>query len=134
MKDYIEIHPLARADPSGLPTLAEATRLAVSNHEIGYLSYEHGIFWIVWLDSFGLCTYPLQMWFNDRITTYLDRAGKPVALVTSNGVVCDLRMPDYASPPYLAMSPCPDCGALNNKKHNPLKHVDPFLGTKTNDL
>lgn len=134
MKDYIEIHPLARADPSGLPNLAEATKLASANHDVGYLSYENGRFWVVWNETWGMCTYPLQMYFSDSITTYLDQAGKPVALVTSNGLVCDLRMPDYKpSPPYLAMVPCLYCGVTNNRGHDPLKHIDPFLGTKTHE-
>lgn len=34
-------------------------------------------------------------------------------------------------PPFLAMSPCPYCGAVNSS-HDPLKHVDPTLGTPVN--
>jgi hypothetical protein len=67
----------------------------------------------------------------DRTMDITDRAGQIVGMKTSNGSFVDLRMPDYLpSPPYLAMSPCPHCGAPKNRGHNLSKHIDPFLGEK----
>lgn len=49
----------------------------------------------------------------------------PVALkLPRSGRVVDLR----TRPDFLPMSPCPYCGAVNDKGHIPHKHVDPSLG------
>ena len=51
--------------------------------------------------------------------------GEVIALKLKGGTVADLRQ----HPPFLAMDPCPYCGARNNKVHTLSMHVDPFLGT-----
>lgn len=60
------------------------------------------------------------------VVEYIDPATQEViAIVLKGGTVADLRQ----HPPFLATSPCPFCGAINNRGHNNSKHVDPFLGT-----
>jgi hypothetical protein len=51
--------------------------------------------------------------------------GEPVALKLKGRTVADLRQ----HPPFLAFSLCPYCQATNNRNHDNLKHIDPFLGT-----
>jgi hypothetical protein len=50
---------------------------------------------------------------------------KTIFCVHHDGRKEDLRK----APPYLAMSPCPYCGVTGPRAHDPLKHVDPTLGT-----
>lgn len=61
------------------------------------------------------------------VLAYRDERGNVVALVLPNtGTVADLRI----HPPFLSMSPCPYCGALDDKGHAAIKHIDPFLGER----
>ena len=62
---------------------------------------------------------------NDGVIAYLDAAGVVLAYkLPQTGAVADIR----PNPPLLAMSPCPYCGAENDRGHNLLHHADPFLG------
>ena len=64
---------------------------------------------------------------SDGVVAYLDSAGVEVAYkMPWSGTVADVR----PSPPFLPMSPCPYCGAENDRKHNPMNHIDYFLGEK----
>lgn len=126
-ENFIRIHKLANAEPGFTPSIEEATKLAMADPSAGYMGYQNGYFYIVWLEAWGLISHPLEMWFSDRITTYLNEKGKPIILrMPHYGIVCDLRTPEDG---FLPMSPCPYCGAENNKGHNDWKHVDSFLGT-----
>jgi hypothetical protein len=40
--------------------------------------------------------------------------------------IVDLR----DNPLFLPMSPCPWCSAINDRNHDPLRHIDLSLGTK----
>lgn len=54
-----------------------------------------------------------------------DAVDVAVALkLPKTGTVVDLRH----APPFLTMSPCPYCGTLNDRGHNPMKHIDHTLG------
>lgn len=55
-----------------------------------------------------------------------DAQGTNIAIKLRGGTVCDLR----EAPPYLAMSPCPYCCVTGDRDHDPVKHIDPFLGRK----
>jgi hypothetical protein len=63
---------------------------------------------------------------EDGITVFTDPNGFDVAWKLPRGGVVDLR----TEPPYLSMSPCPYCGAVNDVGHFPAGHVHPYLGEK----
>lgn len=52
--------------------------------------------------------------------------GQIVFVITKNGAGHEKRM----VPPFLALSPCPYCGAVEDKNHNALLHVDTRFGVK----
>lgn len=62
---------------------------------------------------------------EDGVVAYKDCHGVTLAYkFPKTGTVADIR----PNPPFLAMSPCPDCGVENDRGHNPLQHTDPFIG------
>lgn len=61
---------------------------------------------------------------EDGITVFSHK-GVDVAWRLPKGGVVDLR----TSTPFLPMSPCPYCGAENDKGHNPTPHIHAYLGT-----
>ena len=63
---------------------------------------------------------------DDGVVVSYTETGEAVALRLPSGRAVDLRV----TPPFLVMNPCPYCGAMNDKGHDPLKHVDPSLGEK----
>lgn len=70
---------------------------------------------------------------SDGVVAYIDAKGTVLAYkLPKTGTVADLRV----DPKFLAISPCPYCGAVNNRGHILSQHTDPFLGTPlccTND-
>lgn len=50
-----------------------------------------------------------------------------IALKLPSGIVLDLR----EQPLYLVMTPCPACGAVNDKDHTPLYHTSPYWRSHT---
>lgn len=62
---------------------------------------------------------------DDGVIVSYTAVGEAIALrLPRSGRVVDLRV----KAPFLVMVPCPYCGVLNDKGHDPLRHVDPFLG------
>ena len=76
-------------------------------------------------DKYTRCTIAIADGEVD-VLAYSDERGHVVALVLpKTGTVADVR----EHPPFLSMSPCPYCGAVDDKGHIAIKHIDPFLGT-----
>lgn len=62
---------------------------------------------------------------DDGVVAYVDPNGVDLALkMPWCGTVADIR----PAPPFYAMSPCPYCGAHNDRGHDPMRHTDPMLG------
>jgi hypothetical protein len=64
---------------------------------------------------------------EDGVESYTDSSGALVALKLESGRVVDLRV----DAPFLAMSPCPYCGAEANRNHDNILHIDLSLGVQT---
>lgn len=56
---------------------------------------------------------------------FTDASDRIVAMVLQGGTVVDLR----ETAPYLPMSPCPYCRAVEDRNHIATQHIDPTLGT-----
>ncbi len=57
---------------------------------------------------------------------YTKDTGVHVFTVLADGTKRDER----PNPPFLAMSPCPYCGAVQDRGHFPMGHVNPAFGTR----
>ncbi len=69
----------------------------------------------------------------DGVMAYLDKDGVEVAYrMPWCGTVADVRkvQDKRGCNPFAAMSPCPYCDVENDRKHDPMKHIDYFLGEK----
>ena len=71
-------------------------------------------------------TDPCEVCVFDGVTYWRRPGGAVVARREGAGRAEDVR----ALPPFLQILPCPYCGVSEDRSHDPLKHIDPRLGTR----
>jgi len=72
----------------------------------------------------------LPLAIEEETKAMLVKDNKPVFSISPSGDKNDLR----TKPPFISILPCPYCGTDNDRKHDPLAHVDNKFGsTKTSD-
>jgi hypothetical protein len=83
------------------------------------------------VNELGVRQYvPFAVEDMDKGVSTLIMDNVPIFNIFPKGDKIDLR----SKPPFLSIIPCPYCGTENDRKHDPLQHVNPKFGTPEEEV